>query len=57
MGTEQQTGGNKPNQTNPPGQGKPNPQQGQRKEHENPAGGSDKGSGHQRDTGEMRSDR
>jgi hypothetical protein len=58
MGTEEQTGGNKPKQTNQPGQGKPNPQQEQRKDRENQPGGHDKGTGQQGGgSGGMRNDR
>ena len=59
MGTEEQTGGNNPNQTNQrgQGQGKPNPQQEQRKDRENQPGGQDKGTGQHGGTGGMRNDR
>ena len=48
MGTEEQTGGNKPNQTNQPGQkGTPNPQHEQRKDRDKQPGGQEKGTGQQ----------
>ncbi len=48
MGTQDQSSGNKPNQTNQPGQqGTSTRQQEQRKDRENQPGGHEKGSGQQ----------